>query len=207
MTSKNMRTNELFSRNSFITSGKWEIPVIEKQDIDFTNIELISFSDIRMNDNEHNKKKGVHFFIDDYRFENVYRNPEQSLGRLSQYKFLLTPDFSTYADMNYWRQLESVSHSRWVGAYWQEQGQLVIPTISWSTKKSFDFCFDGIEKNSIVAIGMIGCKHNKDEFLIGYEKMLEIIEPSHIICFGMPFDEMQGNLIVVDYLKSRRVMR
>lgn len=202
-----MRSNELFTRNAFYGSGIYEIPIIEKQEIKLNHIELISFSDTRINDSESNKRKGVHFFLDDYRFENVYRNPEQSIARLSQYSFLLTPDFSMYADMMTWRQIESVAHSRWVGAYWQEQGLSVIPTISWSTKESFEYCFDGVEKNSIVAIGMIGCKRNKREFLLGYEKMLERIEPSHIICYGNPFTEMQGNLIVVDYFKSRMVVR
>ena len=48
----------------------------------------------------------------------------------------------------------------WCGAYWQSKGLTVIPTISWSTPSSYDFCFDGVEENSIVAVGMIGCKQN-----------------------------------------------
>ena len=166
MTSIEMRKNALFTRNGFDTDGIWQIPVIERQEIDIGNIDLIAYSDTRLNDNAINKKKGVHFFIDDYRFEGVYRNPEKSLGKLSQYRFLLTPDYSTYSDMNYWRQMESIAHSRWVGAYWQDQGQIVFPTISWSDRKSYEFCFDGVEKHSIVAIGMIGCKRSKQEFFV-----------------------------------------
>ena len=207
MTSIEMRGNALFSRNSFAVAGEWQIPVVERQEIDLDDVDLIAYSDIRSNDSEVNKKKGVHFFIDDYRFEGVYRNPEQSLGRLSQYRFLLTPDYSTYADMNYWRQMESVAHSRWVGAFWQDQGQIVIPTISWSDSKSFEFCFDGVEKYSIVAIGMIGCKHSKNEFMYGYNEMLNHIEPEAVICFGDPFKEMEGHIISVDYRKSRKVVR
>ena len=37
--------------------------------------------------------------------------------------------------------------------------------------------------------------------------MLERIEPDAIIYLGDPFDEMDGNLVVVDYQKSRRVVR
>ena len=206
MRSIEARSNTLFKRNGFCTAGHWEMPVVEKQEIPLDGIELISFSDTKAND-IHNSQKAVHFFIDDYKFEGVYRNPERSLPRLSQYKFLLTPDYSTYSDMNYWRQLESVAHSRWIGAYWQDQGQLVVPTVSWSDSKSFEFCFDGIEKGSVVAVGMIGCKRSKSAFLHGYEKMLEVIEPSSIICCGTPFEEMSGNVIAVDYLKSRKVVR
>ena len=133
--------------------------------MDLSDIQLISYSDIRTNDNEINRREGIHFLINDYRSEGICRNPERSLARLSQYRFLLTPDYSTYADMNYWRQWKSVAHSRWVGAYWQDQGQVVVSTISWSTRESFEFCF------------------------------------------GTPFPEMQGRIIDIDYLKSRKVVR
>lgn len=145
--------------------------------------------------------------MDDYRFNGIYNNHEKSLKKYSQYAFLLSPDFSTYADMNLWRQLESGAKNRWCGCYWQEQGLTVIPTISWSTPRSYEFCFDGVEKNSIIAIGMIGCKQNKKEFLRGYDYMLSKIEPEAGICFGTPFDEMLGNIIHVDYRSSRKVVR
>ena len=179
----------------------------KKQALPTDNIMLVACSDTRANDSEVNKKKGVHFFVDDYRFSGIYDNPGRSLERYSQYAFLLTPDFSTYADMDLWRQLESVAKNRWVGAYWQSKGRIVIPTISWSDARSYEFCFDGIEQGGAVAISMIGCKHTKTAFLRGYSAMLERIKPSKIICFGTPFPEMQGNLIIVDYRESRKVVR
>ena len=205
--SQSMRQNSLFMRNDFETNGQWDIPIVAKQDLDLSNVELIGYSDTRVNDNVVNKRKGVHFFIDDYRFESIYKNPKKSLDKLSQYAFILTPDYSTYSDMNQWRQLESVAHSRWCGAYWQSQGLKVIPTISWSTPSSYHYCFDGIEPNGIVAIGMIGCKRNRHNFMYGYNEMLNRLNPKAIICFGKPFPNMNGNLIVVDYLESRKVVR
>lgn len=207
MTSLEMRQDPLFTRNGFATDGKWQIPIVERQYLDLENVDLIACSDTRLNETEDNRSKGVHFFVDDYRFTGIYRNPERSLARLSQYKFLLTPDNSTYTNMNYWRQLESVAHSRWVGAFWQDQGQIVIPTITWSDRRSFEFCFDGVEKYSIVAVGMIGCKKSRQEFMLGYDEMLSRIEPEAIICFGEPFEEMEGRIIHVDYLKSRKKVR
>ena len=207
MTSKEMRNDPLFIRNSFIADGKWGLPLLKKQKIDTSDIKLIACSDTKANDREENKKFGVHFFVDDYRFNGIYDHPERTLQKYSQYKFLLTPDFSTYSDMNLWRQIESVAKNRWVGAYWQSKGLTVVPTISWGLSQSFEFCFDGVEKNSIVAIGMIGCKQTKIQFIRGYHAMLEKIQPSKIICFGTPFDEMQGNIIEIDYMKSRKVVR
>jgi len=207
MTSKKMRDNPLFMRNNFETMGKWGLTLIKKQEISFDDIMLVACSDTRANDKEENKSKGVHFFVDDYRFQGIYDNPERTLTRYSQYSFLLSPDFSTYTDMDLWRQLESVAKNRWVGAYWQSKGLTVIPTISWGFSQSYEFCFDGVEKGSTVAVGMIGCKQSKLNFMRGYNEMLRRIEPEKIICFGDPFVEMQGNIIAVDYRESRKVVR
>ena len=207
MTSHDMRKSKLFMRNEYITAGKWQIPLVRKQELNTSELSLVAYSDTRFNDNEENTKRGVHFFIDDYRFMGIYDNPEKSLAKLSQYAFLLTPDYSTYADMNLWRQIESVAHSRWVGAYWQSKGLIVIPTISWSDARSYSFCFEGVEQNAIVAIGMIGCKSNRIAFMRGYNAMLKKLSPKCIICFGKPFDDMAGNIVVVDYLSSRKVVR
>ena len=207
MTGKAMRDNPLFMRNSFATTGKWGIPLVKKQELATENVMLVACSDTRANDTETNKKKGVHFFVDDYRFEGIYNNPERTIARYSQYAFLLSPDFSLYQEMPLWRQIESVSKNRWVAAYWQSQGLVVIPTISWSAARSYEFCFEAVEKNSIVAIGMIGCKHSKHSFLRGYEAMMSKIEPSTVICFGTPFKEMTGNIVAVDYVSSRKKVR
>ena len=207
MTGKAMRDNPLFMRNSFATTGKWGIPLVKKQEFATENVMLVACSDTRANDTETNKKKGVHFFVDDYRFSGIYNNPDRTLERYSQYAFLLTPDFSTYSDMDLWRQLESVAKNRWVGAYWQSKGRIVVPTVSWSTPRSFEFCFDGVEQHATVAVSTLGCKKAKIDFMRGYEVMLEKLRPEAIICFGDPFSEMQGNLLVVDYRESRKVVR
>lgn len=207
MTSKQMREDSLFTRNSFETAGKWEYPMIHKQEISLDDVRLVACSDTRANDREENKACGVHFFVDDWRFEGIYRNPEKTLSRYSQYAFLLTPDFSLYADMPLWKQIENVGKNRWVGAYWQNEGLLVVPTIAWSTARSYDFCFDAVGKNSTVAVGMIGCKGNKLGFMRGYNEMLTRLEPESIFVFGTPFPEMEGNIISVDYMSSRKVVR
>ena len=207
MTSKNMRENPLFMRNSFASVGKWGIPVVKKQELSTDDIMLVACSDTRANDSDANKKKGVHFFVDDYRFSGIYDNPDRSLKRYSQYAFLLTPDYSTYADMDLWRQIESVAKNRWVGAYWQNKGRTVIPTVSWSDARSFEFCFDGIEQGSTVAVGMIGCKSSRIGFMRGYNEMLDRLQPEKIIVFGTPFPEMSGNIVSVDYRSSRKVVR
>lgn len=202
-----MRLNPLFMRNTYESVGKYGIPLLEKSEPVSINVKLVACSDTRAHDSKANINKGVHFFVDDYRFQGVYRNPKKSLNRYSQYDFLLTPDFSLYADMPLWKQIENVAKNRWVGAFWQKEGLRVIPTISWSTPRSFEFCFDGVKIGSPVAIGMIGCKHSYLNFMRGYTAMLDKLQPSQIIVFGTPFPEMEGNIIPIDYRTSRKVVR
>ena len=79
--------------------------------------------------------------------------------------------------------------NRWVGAYLTNKGIRVIPTISWGLENTFDFCFNGIEKGSTVAVSTyMACAHGnradqKDFFMAGYNEMLKRIEPETIICW------------------------
>lgn len=207
MLSIDARSKETFLRNEFLCVGKWDIPLVKNQELQPGGVDLISYTDTKTFDTAFNTSKGVHFFIDDYHMDGIYRCPERSLKKLSQYKFLCTPDYSLYGEMSRAIQIHNVFRNRYVGAYWQSKGLLVIPTISWSTARSFDFCFDGVENNAIVAISTIGCKKSATAFLRGYNKMLEVIEPSKIICYGSPLPQMEGNLVCVDYLSSRKVIR
>ena len=75
MNSKSMRDNPLFMRNNFEARGKYGFALIKKQDFNIETPTLIACSDTRANDNEINKKNGVHFFVDDYRFNGIYDNP------------------------------------------------------------------------------------------------------------------------------------
>lgn len=71
MNSKTFRNDPLFLRNEFETEGRWGFPIIKKQQLDVNNIELISCSDVSKKDDK-NLHKGVHFFVDDFRFETIY---------------------------------------------------------------------------------------------------------------------------------------
>lgn len=207
MLSLEARSKQTFLRNEFSSFGKWNIPIIRKTELDLNEVDLISFTDIKANDIDENKRKGVHFYIDDYRMEGLYNNPKRQIERLRQYKFLIAPDYSLYRDMPMAIQLKNIFKSHWCAAYWQSMGLTVIPNVSWSDRNSFDFCFDGIEKGSVVSVGMIGCRRQKAAFMNGYNEMLRKIRPSAVICFGVPFPDMKGNIISVDYNRSRMVNR
>ncbi len=193
-------------RNEFKGVGKYGMPLIKKQNIDLDKIELLSFKKTKMNDIE-NQNKTIHFFSYDWLFDTVYTNAEKALEKLDQYYALITPEFSTYKDMPLARQIDSVFKNRWCGAFWQSQGMLVIPTVSWGSIPCMEFCFDGIEKGSVVAVSTYTREDNKAGFMLGYNKMLEIVEPSAVICYGTPFPEMKGNIKAIDPYNKEELIK
>lgn len=206
MNSKHMRENPLFMRNRYKGTGRWGIPLVRKQGLPEREFKWLACSNARKIETRNASSIGIHFFVDDYRFEGVYNHPEKTLDKYLQYGVLLTPDFSTYSEMQPWRQLESVAKNRWCGAYWQDNAKdsIVIPTVSWSTPINYEFCFEGVEEHSIVAISTIGCKHSPREFMHGYDAMIDRLSPELIICVGKPFAKMKGNIYIVDDELARK---
>ncbi len=187
---KLVRNEFLYNENSV---GKYNIPIIRKQNINLDEIQLLSYVDCKNNDQE-NCNKTIHFFTYDWKFEKVYENAEEELEKLKQYKYLLSPDFSIFTNMPVALQIENIFKNRWCGAYWQSKGLKVIPTVSWGDETSFDFCFDGIEEGSVVAVCTYYRENCEEEFMLGYNEMLKRIKPSAIVCYDEPFQSMTGNI-------------
>ena len=201
------RTSQLMLRNAFHGDGKWKIPVIPKfriQDGDFQDLLLIGFDRSKADDEKH-RNRMVHFFLYDYKFERVWKQPDLDVEKLSRYRAVLSPDFSMYLEMNPTMQLYNTFRNRWCGAYWASRGIRVIPTVNWGDESTFDFCFCGVEKGSTVAVSTyMASEHNnhsdqKEWFMAGYNEMLRRIEPEKIICYNTPFPEMEGDIVFVDY--------
>lgn len=194
----------MFLRNQFKSVGMFKLPLIKKQEISLEDVSLIGYDKINQSNDY---KSTVHFFLDDYRFESIYNNPEKKIETLKKFNAVLSPDFSMFVEMPIALQLFSTFKNRWVGAYLQEQGITVIPTVRWGDLTSFNFCFDGIEKGCAVAVSTIGVKKEKAHFMLGYNEMLSRIKPSKIICYGKPFDEMKGDIIEIDYAETNNLSK
>ena len=205
----NYRTDPLFLRNQFDkhSVGVLKMPVIPKATFteeDFKGLLLLGFDRAKADDTRLLDRM-VHFFLYDYKFECVWKDPEKCIDKLRRYKAILSPDFSMYREMNPVIQLYNTFRNRWCGAFFAEKGIKVIPTVSWGDENTFDFCFGGIPKGSTVAVSTYMVSehgHHQDQkefFLKGYNEMLKRIEPERIICYNTPFPEMQGNIVFVDY--------
>lgn len=201
MTSENFRTNPMFLRNQFKGDGVFEIPKISKEKLTLDNIELIGYDKLSNNETD----KIVHFFLDDYKFEVMWNDPEPRIKRLKRYRAVLTPSFSVYTEMPLSMKVYNTFRNRWCGAYLQSKGIRVIPTVTWGEPNTFWFCFDGIEQGSVVAVSTLGVRKEKSLFMQGYNELIRKIKPSAVICYGKPFEEMQGNIIPIDYERTNNL--
>ena len=183
-------------RNEFLYNGiqqKYDFPIIKKQNIDINKIEFLSYTNSKTHDTE-NKNKTIHFFTYDWLFEKVYEKADEEIDKLSQYYCLLSPDFSMFINMPKALQIYSTFKNRWCGAFWQSKGLNVIPTVSWGDESTFDFCFEGIEEGSIVAVCTYYRENDEESFMKGYNQMLKKIKPCAILCYDEPFKSMKGNV-------------
>lgn len=198
MKSEEFRNNPMFLRNQFKGDGVFEIPKIEKEELKLENVELIGYDKLSENETD----KIVHFFLDDYKFEVMWNDPEPRIERLKKYKAVLTPNYSIYTEMPLSLKVYNTFRSRWCGAYLQSKGIKVIPTVAWGEPNTFWFCFDGIEKGSTVAVSTLGVRKEKALFLQGYNELIRKVKPQAVICYGEPFEEMQGKIITIDYAQT-----
>lgn len=203
MKSVDFRNDPMFLRNQFARDGTFEIPVIKRTKLDLDDIEFIGYDKL----NEGQTDKIVHFFLDDYKFEVLWKDPEPRIEKLKEYRAILSPQFSMYTEMPVAVQIHQTFKNRWCGAYFQSKGLKVIPSLVWGEADTFWFSFDGVDEGSVVAVSTIGMRTEKQLFMAGYKEMLRRIKPKAIICYGEPFEEMEGKLIVVDYAKTNNLAR
>lgn len=182
--------------------GRYDIPEIYPEI--FLPCEFVGFNYAK--GAKDRKEKGVHFFVDDYQFDRVWRDWKRYGDMLSEFGAVMTPDFSTYTD--YPKALQIYNHYRkhFIGAYLQTLGVKVYPTISWSDKSSFEWCFDGEPVGGTVCVSSVGTQQDKKTkklFLDGYNEMIDKLNPETIIFYGQVPKECMGNIVKIKAFQEK----
>lgn len=179
-------------------------PVLKPVDVCPQSAEMQQFSEI-MAAPEYDL--GVCFFIDDYRFERVWQNPEKYTPYLEKHPFVIMPDFSTYTDMPKIMQMWNKYRNHLLAWYWQNVcGLSVVPNIMFSDEASFEWCFDGMPKRSTVCISNVGVMQNKEwaqAFKDGLDEVIKRLEPTRILFYGTNPTGYDFGKIEVMAFKSR----
>lgn len=168
-------------------------PVYDVPDLDW-----IGFNYARSCDSEERERHGLHFWLDDYQFQRLWADPNRYLDMLGEFGAVMSPDFSVYNDFPRAVKIWNVYRNMWLACYWQIHGMTVIPTIMWGSPDTWDYCWDGYPEGGIVAIsteGNMNSKKNISNFLVGYQEMLDRLQPCGVIVHGRVHDKMGGNII------------
>ena len=190
------RNYENLNKKIFEGAGVFDIPILAPTQ--YETCELIAFHTCKRC--EQRDKTGVHFFLDDYQFFRLWMDIDRYVPMLQEFRCVLTPDFSLYTDFPLAVQIYNHYRKHWVGAYLQEQGIRVIPTLSWSGQQSFEWCFDGEPVGGAVAVSSVGTQadpESKEHFMMGYQEMTKRLRPAQILFYGTVPAGCQGNIIQI----------
>lgn len=166
---------------------------------------------------ERNKKgvtgegQAVHFFIDDYRFgKALWDNLEKVTYGLKKFGVCFAPNYSLYKDAGFkFANMQNTYKSRAVGAYWQKCGYKVIPTAAFGCLESFDYCFEGLPSESVIAVSGMGCRRDSNTFAFWCEGLRRLEDAKHpilVLVYGPEVDVPGLNTplkFIPDFISTR----
>lgn len=196
-------TNALNTDWLFETDNEYGFPVVRSSP-NFSAVDLLPFH-MAKSLLKDDLNKAVHFFIDDYKFEQIWRTPFKYVPMFLKYGNIVSPDFSVWSVQPYTLNLFNMYRSRWCARFYQEMGVNVLIDVRWADKSTWNYCFSGIEKHTPVILNTVGTKlrANRQMFIDGFYEMLKRIEPSKLYVYGeyMPV-KFEGYFDKVTYFDS-----
>lgn len=109
------------------TEGKYGIPKLEPCELQ----EIASWVPFNDLSRKTGKTDGIQMYVDDYRIGRLWQSPLRYIDGLRRAGAVLTPDYSIYTDVPAALGIYNHYRKHWLGAYWQQCGLTVIPTICW----------------------------------------------------------------------------
>lgn len=170
--------------------GNFEFPIIYREHKEIIPRNMVSFDKRKKLKNK--KDYFIHFYLHDEKFVQLLNNPNKYIEEIKDFGGVISPDFSLYRDMPYIEQANNTYINRALGHYMQSNGIYVIPNVRWSDRRSFDYCFDGLETNGLYSISTHGCIKKKDDkhyFKQGLDEFIKKLKPKIVLVYGaMPKD-------------------
>lgn len=176
--------------------NNYDIPFVEvPKDIKLPE-RLVSYS--KIGTSEIDDSTFIHFYQDDYIFDGLYgvwnsliynhqTKKGFSLDKFADVGGVICPDYSLYGDFPEALKIWNTYRSRAFGSYINSIGGIAIPNFHANGPDSYEYCFGGLRKHTIVAVSTLGClRSNADKslFLQDTEELIKRIKPKIIILYG-----------------------
>lgn len=166
--------------NKTYSSGKLDFPCINcPSQIKVDYLALYSFK----KDYKKYENNAVCFFQYDKIFDgpkglwnSIYYNDLKRLNyykeRFKGVKLIISPDYSLCGDIPYFENLYRIFKARIVSLWFTLVCNIVvIPLLTYSDERTFEYILSGIEETEVIAISLKGVLKNKDNLLL-FEKAL-----------------------------------
>lgn len=130
----------------------------------------------------------LHFFSDDHTFERIWDKLDETTMAMRNFAVRTAPDFSMWQDVPESINYINLYKSRFCAAYWQLNGFPTIPTVSWGSIRSFQYCLNGLPRHSILAVCGTG-NRRKEDFALWCRAISlteDALAPIHFLIYGEP---------------------
>lgn len=185
-TTRNSFNFELLEGATF--EGKFDIPII-------LGTQIIPDKIIPFDKALQEKKpedKFVHFYINDFQFDRIWNKPNKYIKILKKFAGVISPDFSMFIDMPNTTNIFAHYKRMVLSHFYQQNGITVIPSFSSAGEKSYEWCFDGLPKNSVIFVSSVGVE--KIPFIESIYLMNKKLQPSKILMYGKVFNEFNQEI-------------
>ena len=167
------------------TAGFYQFPTLKA--CHYIPESLIGF-DTRKMYSDPPEGMGVHFFVDDYKFEGMWSRMHENIESLKRFSCVVMPDFSTYWDMPMAMKIWNLYRMRLVSQVMQDEGIQVLPLVRGLGDSSLTWCFEGIEPGGVIVYSSIGLgKVNntfKDICRRELSAAIEQLKPECVVLYG-----------------------
>lgn len=185
--------------------GKYQFPVIPACNLDYLPEDSIDFEESFSRKIKNHRKLNVNFYIDDAKFTRIWNNPDKYLEHLKCFHSVTMPDFSIatgISGMPFALNIYNKYRNHALAWYIHMRGIKVIPSVSIADKDSYDWCFDGYPKHSVLSVctnGRVRAKAARLEFCEGFKIMCDRLEPTQVIIVGKIPDELSADVSIKNY--------
>lgn len=188
-----------------ILSEKWQIPVLPPCSLNFFPDDSIDFEESFSRKIKNHRNINVNFYIDDCKFSRLWNNTDKYIEHLKCFHSIIMPDFSIATGekgMPFALNLYNKYRNHALAWYLHLNNIKVIPSVSISDENNYDWCFEGLPRNSILAVctnGRVRSKAARIEFCRGFKIMCEKLNPHTIIIIGRIPEELQTNIKILNF--------
>ena len=185
--------------------GKYQIPMIPVCNLDYLPEDSIDFEESFSRKIKNHRKLNVNFYIDDTKFTRLWNNPDKYMEHLKCFHSVTMPDFSISTGsrgMPFALNIYNKYRNHAIAWYLYMHDITVIPSVPIADKDSYDWCFDGLPKHSILSVctnGRVRAKASRIEFCDGFKVMCERLEPKRVIIVGRIPDELDADIPITNY--------